>query len=430
MDQIIEGTAFINNRLAKCCIGITDGIITQIKNNLDGAPKKTFSDKNIILPSGIDIHVHFRDPGFPDKEDFYFGTRAAAYGGITCICDMPNSKPFTGTVAHIKEKNQIAQAKSIIDYGLFAGITTNNSQVFHRLNRYACGFKLYLSETTGSEGCDPAIIPEVFHSMANISSVLLVHAEDPRYFKKDPCVNNLDDHFNARPIICETQAVKDLLKLQQMQDIALHFCHISSKEALTLLQKRSKKVTVGVTPHHVFLHKNLCIRQPTFFKVNPPLRAAEAQSFLLNAVNDKMIDIFESDHAPHTFSEKSQSLSVAPSGVPGVETMYPLLLAAVKRGQFALSRVIDLICRNPAKLLRIPKGVIAIGYHADLCIFDLNNIVEISAKALHTKCGWSPFEGWHGIFPSDVMSRGTMIISDNEFIGNKGFGKNITTFCK
>ncbi len=430
MDQIIEGTAFINNKLLKCCIGITDGIISHIKKNLDGAPKKTFSDSNIILPSGIDLHVHFRDPGFPDKEDFYMGTKAAAYGGITCICDMPNTKPFTDTPRHINEKNAIAQSKSVIDYGLYAGITSKNYGNLEQFDTYNCGYKLYLSNTTETTGCDINILPDSFSFLKKHPNLLLVHAEDPLYLKKDIVEDNLNDHFNARPINSEVQAVTKLLHYQKQYGIPLHICHISSKEALILLQKASKEVTVGVTPHHFFLHKNLCINQPAFFKVNPPLRTPEDQSFLLNAVNDKMIDIFESDHAPHTISEKTQPFSVAPAGMPGVETMYPLLLAAVKRDKFTLSRVIELICKKPAKLLRIPKGSIEVGYHADLSIFNFKDVIKISVERLHTKCGWSPFVGWQGIFPSYVMSRGTMIIADHDFIGNKGYGKNITTFCK
>ena len=424
MDQIIEGKAFIDNTFHDCCIAITDGKIVDIKKIISGSNRKKFS-KRLILPAGIDIHVHFRDPGLTQKEDFYTGSLSAAFGGISCICDMPNTKPFTATIDTLKEKNAIAQKKSVIDYGLYLGITRNNLSELQNIHALSCGFKLFLGKTTASNEIATDSLTTVFKTVSDTNKILAVHAEDANcldhYKKKE---NSLHDHASCRPEICEVRSTEKLLSAHNQTNIRLHICHISSAAAMKILYTRDSSITVGATPHHMFLDIEKKLGSPSYFKVNPPIRQRHHKEFLLNSLKMGKIDVVESDHAPHTCDEKENEFQSAPSGVPGVETMFPMLLAKARENKIALSSVIKNCANRPAEIMGIPKGQIAVGKDADFCIIDYDNIQTIKGENLHSKCKWSPFDGLNAIFPSDVYIRGSSVISDYVFVGEKGFGNN------
>jgi len=427
MDQILEGKAFIDNSFHDCCIGITDGKIVDIKKIISGPNRKIFS-KRLILPAGIDIHVHFRDPGFPQKEDFYTGSLSAAFGGISCICDMPNTKPFTASTDTLKEKNSIAQKKSVIDYGLYLGITKNNLSELQNIHALCCGFKLFLGKTTESNEIDTESLSSVFKNVSDINKILAVHAEDAncldKHRKKE---STLHDHASGRPEICEVTSIEKLLSIHSETNIRLHICHISSAAAMKILYKRNRSITVGVTPHHIFLNIEIEHRLPSYFKVNPPIRQMHDKDFLMNSLKMGKIDVVESDHAPHTCDEKENEFHSAPAGLPGVETMFPMLLAKAREDKIALSSVIRNCAHRPAEIMGVSKGQIAVGKDADFCIIDYNNIQNIKEENLHSKCKWSPFNGLKAIFPSDVYVRGSAVISDYVFVGEKGFGKNFVS---
>ncbi len=427
MDQIIEGKAFIDNTFHDCCIAITDGKIVAIKKIISGSNRKKFS-KRLILPAGIDIHVHFRDPGLTQKEDFYTGSLSAAFGGISCICDMPNTKPFTATKDTLKEKNTIAQKKSVIDYGLYLGITKNNLSELQNIHALSCGFKLFLGKTTGSKEVATDNLTTVFKNVSDTNKILAIHAEDAncldQYRKKE---NTLQDHATSRPEICEIKSIEKLLSVHHETNIRLHICHISSAEAMKILYTRDSSITVGVTPHHMFLDIENKYSSPSYLKVNPPIRQRHHKEFLMNSLKMGKIDVVESDHAPHTCDEKEKEFQSAPSGIPGVETMFPILLAKAREDKIALSSVIRNCAYRPAEIMGIPKGQIAVGKDADFCIIDYNNVQNIQGENLHSKCKWSPFDGLNAIFPSDVYNRGSAVISDYDFVGEKGFGKNFVS---
>jgi dihydroorotase len=427
MDQIIEGKAFIDDTFQDCCIAITDGKIVDIKKIIKGSNRKKFS-KRLILPAGIDIHVHFRDPGLTHKEDFYTGSLSAAFGGISCICDMPNTKPFTATTDTLKEKNTLAQKKSVIDYGLYLGITKNNLSELQNIHALSCGFKLFLGKTTESTEIPAESLATVFKNVSESNKILAVHAEDAncldQYRKKE---NTLHDHASCRPDICELRSIEKLLSLHKETNIRLHICHISSAVAMKLLYSRDSSISVGVTPHHMFLDIENEYNPPSYFKVNPPIRQTHDKEFLMNSLKIGKIDVVESDHAPHTCDEKENEFQSAPSGLPGVETMFPMLLAKARQDKIALTSVIRNCAHRPAEIMGMPKGQIAVGRDADFCIIDYNNIQSINGENLHSKCKWSPFEGLKAIFPSDLYIRGSAVISDYVFVGEKGFGNNFVS---
>jgi len=423
MDLVIEGKAFINNAFEQCCIGIENGIIIEIKKIIKGDNKLDFGNK-LILPAGVDIHVHFRDPGMTNKEDFFTGSTAAAFGGVTCVFDMPNTIPQTTNVQTIADKINSAENKSLVDFGIYAGITNSNLNNIESLSKSSSGFKIYLGTSTNSLKFNKVNLREALQQISKTEKSVLFHAEDEEILTKNKGIeNNLTDHLRVRPSVCEETSIKDILLASQRLNLKIHICHLSSLEGLEILKSRSNNITCGVTPHHILLSVEKNIGSQTFYKVNPPLRSSFDKESLFNAVRNGIIDVIESDHAPHTKEEKDTEFNEAPSGLPGVETMFPLFLYLAKKEKISFQRVISLLCRRPAEILDIPKGKIEIGKDADFIVVDYKDETKIRADCLHSKCGWTPFEDWPAIFPSHVFIRGEKLIEDSTIQVEQGFGK-------
>jgi dihydroorotase len=423
MDLVIEGKAFINNAFERCCIGIENGKIIEIKKILNCDNKLDFGNK-LILPAGVDIHVHFRDPGMTNKEDFFTGSAAAAFGGVTCVFDMPNTIPQTTNVQTLADKIALAENKSLVDFGIYAGITNSNLNNIESLSKSCSGFKIYLGTSTNSLKFNKVNLREALQQISKTEKSVLFHAEDEELLAKNKGIEkDITDHLRVRPSVCEETSIKDILLASQRMNLKVHICHLSSLEGLEILKNRSNNITCGVTPHHIFLSAEKNIGSQTFYKVNPPLRSSFDKESLFNAVRNGIIDVIESDHAPHTKEEKDTEFDEAPSGFPGVETMFPLFLYLAKKEKISFQRVISLLCRRPAEILDIPKGKIEVGKDADFIIVDYKDETKIRADALHSKCGWTPFEDWPAIFPSNVFIRGEKLIEDSTIQVKQGFGR-------
>jgi len=423
MDLTIEGKAFINGVFDDCCIGIKDGKISAIKKVLKADTHFNFG-KKLIIPAGVDIHVHFRDPGMTHKEDFKSGSLAAAFGGISCFFDMPNTIPQTTTVQTLSDKIITAGKKSFVDFGIYSGINNNNLEIIDELSKNCSGFKIYLGGSTNSPSIDYKNIKDILQKISKTNKPILFHAEDQKeLIKHKGNEENIADHLRNRPSICEEISIKNIIDSTHGLNIKTHICHLSSIEGLELLKRRKKTITCGVTPHHLLLSIQNKIENQTFYKVNPPIRSEFDKEALFNAINEGIIDLIESDHAPHTIEEKEKDFNEAPSGMPGVETMLPLFLYLAKKEKVYLSRLISLTSEKPAELLGISKGRIEVGRDADLLIIDLRNEEKIKSENLHSKCGWTPFENWNAIFPSLVFVRGEKVIEANEIQVSQGFGK-------
>jgi dihydroorotase len=192
-----------------------------------------------------------------------------------------------------------------------------------------------------------------------------------------------------------------------------------------MLRKKPPNISVGVTPHHLFFDINTIDTKQTFYKVNPPIRSSFDRDALWYGVNHHFIDIFESDHAPHLEEEKDVEFNDAPSGLPGIETIYPLFLASIKKEQITLDTLLTSLCEKPAQLVNLPKGKIEVGRDADLIVVNMKKTKTINAETLHSKCGWTPFEGFPGIFPSMMFIRGEKVIDDQNILVKRGFGKKV-----
>ena len=411
MEVVVEGNCFVSGRLERCSIGIENGKIAQIAKVLDGDKIYHMGNK-IVLPAAIDAHVHFRDPGMTEKEDFATGSLAALFGGVTCVFDMPNTKPSTTTVSAMRDKKRLASSRSMVDFGLFAGVRPGID--VQALAREAIGFKLYMASTTGD--LLPPELASVKEEIAQVSKtgkVLAVHAEDEGMRKKD-AERDLEDHLRNRTNACETSAIR------KIKDVAkgckLHICHVSAKSSIPLVSN-APDLTSEVTPHHLLL--DISSRQGARAKVNPPLRKREDRHALFQALRAGVFDIMASDHAPHTIDEKQEDFDYAPTGMPGVETLVPLMLQHVKDRHLEIEAVVSMLCERPGEIFGLAKGKIAVGYDADIMAVDMSAGTTIDADNLHSKCGWTAFEGMRGIFPRTVLLRGQLMVENGGLVGDR-----------
>jgi len=392
-------------RLTKASLVIDKGkIISITKSRLPASKKKIDCKGGIVLPGLIDVHVHFREPGLKYKEDWSTGSRAAARGGITYVMDMPNTIPPTITLRDLFDKKALAK-KSVVNFGLYAGISQKNLNYLKELSKQAVAFKLYMGETTGDLTVDDISLQiKAFTNVAKTKKVLAVHAENEKmikhFYKNYKKETDPVAYARSRPPESEVLAINDAIELAKQTNVKLHICHVSTKDGLSLI-KRAKKNKVDVTcetcPHYLFMTEGDLREKRTLAKMNPPLRTERDQKALWKGIKSGKIDILASDHAPHTLQEKYQNIWFAPSGVPGVETSLQLMLNAVNKRMIKLERIVELMHDSPVKRFGLGNyGDIEVGNVANLTVIDLKNEWEISREDLVTKCGWSPYEGWEG----------------------------------
>ena len=411
MDLVVEGRAWYKGKLQHACLGIEHGVIVKIGKNLKGERHLDYNER-IILPGMIDVHTHMREPGMTHKEDFSSGTISAAFGGVTCIFDMPNTKPPTIMREDVLQKKETAASKAWVDFGVFGGVSdASNPQ---RIADLVVGFKMFMSSTTGSvllsEDKD---IQRAMQLIRPTGKLVSVHAEDQHLLLRMEEAG-IKDHAESRPAIAERSAIERLYPFAQSNKV--NVCHVTSREGLEALSRGG--LTSEATPHHLLLDIASCARKG-FCKVNPPLRAKEDREALMSAFAAGRIDMLASDHAPHTTAEKEQEFESAPSGVPGVETSFPLMIMLVKRGQLSLERLVQAACVRPAELFGLNKGVIGEGKDADLMVLDPREVQRVSSRKLHSKCGWTPYEGEDAVFPQAVFLRGHLLVEDGGLVGER-----------
>ncbi len=412
-ELVVKGKVLIGGSIQTICIGIDEGKIVVLGKDLDG---DRFIDHSryLIMPGGVDIHTHMREPGMEHKEDFDTGTMAAAFGGTTTILDMPNTIPPVATPGAINEKLDIISGKANIDYGIYAALMPGAD--IAELKKKAIGFKLFMAETTSAQPLADDEMRELLAHPELEGEVVAVHAENPSLFQGGGReIENLVDHDDSRPVKAEISAVEKVLGMPTLA--TLHLAHLTCLESFD----RALEYSTEATPHHLFLSTSYHLG--TLGKVNPPLRNMKVQASLFSAFVRGRVGIVASDHAPHTMDEKEQDFGKAPGGLPGVETRIPLLLGLVHSEQVSLGLVQATCCHNPATLFGMKKGHIEVGYDADLAIYDIKEVTRIQGEELHSKCGWTPFENYNAIFPKFVMLGGEIILSENELI--KGRGKPI-----
>jgi dihydroorotase len=394
-----------------------------------------------ILPGAIDVHVHFRDPGYAHKEDWATGSAAAAFGGVTTVFDMPNTVPATGSAAVLAEKHAIASARSRVDYGLYGLLGEDTiANVADMVAGGVIGFKLYMGETFGRlPSPSTGAMLEAFETVAPTGKRISLHAETASIMARretrmrdagrtDPLA-----HLAARPAIVAVEAVGRAAALAEWTGARIHILHISSAEELRPLadaKARGVDITGETCPQYLFLSADDYARFGGVIRVNPPVREARNQEPLWAALVDGTIDLIATDHAPHAPEEKTRNdIWTVDCGFPGVETQMPLMLTALAPRQRSICDYVRWSAYNPARIwgLAPRKGAVQVGADADLAIVDLERPMVIDDAALQSRSKISP---WHGRrtkgLPVHTLVRGRFVMRDRTLMdGTEGWGRSV-----
>ncbi len=354
----------------------------------------------VALPALIDLHVHFRCPGQEYKEDWRTGALAALAGGVTTVCDMPNNVPAITTMDLLQQKirlvtEQLAVAAIPLRHYFYFGATVDNLEEIRqaRADKNIIGSKVFMGSSTGNllvKNRDDQ--RRLFALSTELNLPLALHAEDEATIEQNKTTfphPTLADHSLIRSPLAAARALESALELATEYKNTIYVLHTSTAAEMELLRQAKKsgiKVFAETTPHHLFLTSDDYDRLGAKAQMNPPLREAADQAALWEAVLDGTIDTVATDHAPHTLAEKNVAYPGSPSGVPGIETMLPLLINAYHEGMISLRRIVELTHTNPQTIFNLPET-------SDWVVVDLNATKTIQDASLKTKCGWSPFSG-------------------------------------
>jgi len=407
MFLIKNAEVYLKNGLKRVDVRIVDDKISEIGENLSANDGETVVDANgkTLLPAAIDIHVHFRDPGHPEKEDFESGTLAALAGGTTTVFDMPNTKPSTVDLESLNIKREAAK-KAHCNVKFWLGATYDNLDILEELCKEedVAGVKAYLGSSTGSLLFDDEEYWEKLFAIPGIQ--VMVHAEKESIIqhndKKFISIEDPEIHSVIRSNDAAEAAVRRACEIGFKYNTKLHIAHLSTMEELVVIKEFKDKGYRGLTceacPHHLIFNTDDYHKFGNYLKVNPPIRSREDRTALWDdGIALGLVDIIATDHAPHLREEKERLYHQAPSGMPGVQECTNLMLNAVNLKKINLDDFVRLRCTNPGRLFGVEKrGVIQKGYFADLMLIDLNADSEIKESDVKSKCGWSNYTGIKG----------------------------------
>ncbi len=351
-----------------------------------------------ILPGVIDTQVHFREPGLEHKEDLATGSVAAVMGGVTAVFEMPNTKPNTDSAAAIADKLARAKGRMWCDHAFYVGATNHNARDLAELERLpgTAGVKIFMGASTGDLlVSEDARLAEV---LASGRRRVAIHAEDEERMNAR-AGERVEGDPASHPVWRDDEsamlATRRILALARAARRRVHVLHVTTPAELELLAQHKDIASCEVTPQHLTLvGEEAYPRLGTLAQMNPPIRSGAHRDGLWHWLNQGVPDVIGSDHAPHTLEEKAKPYPASPSGMPGVQTLLPLLLDHAAAGRLTLQRVIDLTSAGAQRIFGIAgKGRIAAGYDADFTVVDLKKRWTIDAQWLASRCGWSPFTG-------------------------------------
>ena len=398
LDLIIKnGSCFIEGNLVKTDIGITKNKISHIGNLENENSNKIYDAENlIVLPGCLDTQVHFREPGSTDAEDLNSGSRAAIVGGITGVFEMPNTNPPTSNKKEFQNKLNLAKNRMYCNYAFYFGATPENQEELADLKSLegCCGVKLFAGSSTGNLLVHKEEdIEKVF---ASTSKIVSVHSEDEEILnqrKKLREKGNVLTHPIWRNEESAISSTRRIVKIALRLNKKAHILHVTTKEEVDFLSQNKGNITFEITPQHLTLTSPECYEKlGTFAQMNPPIRDKSHYDRLWYAVRNNYNDTIGSDHAPHLKENKLKDYPETPSGMPGVQTLMPVMLNHINEGRLKLEQLIKLLCENPVKIFGIKnKGYIKKDYDADFTIIDMNKVIEIKNEKIESKCGWSPF---------------------------------------
>ena len=422
---IRNGTLMTPGGRLETDIGVRDGKIASIENLSGSDADEVIDAKGLhVLPGAIDTQVHFREPGGEHKEDLESGTRAAIMGGITGVFEMPNTNPLTTTRQALADKITRAKGRAWCNHAFYMGGTADNAADMADLERApgCCGVKVFMGSSTGNllVEDDESLRAVLSHGVRRVA----VHAEDePRLIERKKVAEESGDvhsHPDWRDAETAIRATRRLINIVRETGRKAHLLHVSTADEMHLIADHKDLISVEATPQHLTLSAPDCYdRLGPFAQMNPPIRDEQHRQGLWWGLQQGVVDIIGSDHAPHSAEEKQQPYPKSPSGMPGVQTLMPVMLNHVAQGRLTLEHLVDLVASSPARLFGIVgKGRVAVGYDADFTLVDLQHKREITDDWIESKCGWTPFNsetitGW----PMATILVGNTVMRDGELLG-------------
>jgi len=432
-DLIIKGgTCILESGPKKRDLAVKDGKIHVLDKSEDlSATKIIDANGKHIFPGLIDTQVHFREPGLTHKEDLASGSLAAVLGGVTTYLEMPNTTPPTTTKEAILEKISLAKSKSLANFGFYMGGTAENLEELKKAKGIegCCGIKIFLGSSTGNLLLYKRDkLEEIFK---NTTGIIALHSENEEMLVQRKSVRDnattAHEHANWRNVETALTSTKRVIEIAKECKRKVHVLHITSKDEIDFLAENKEHCTVEVTPQHLTLSAPDCYdKLGTYAQMNPPIRTADHTAGLWGALKKGVVDVIGSDHAPHTKEEKEQGYPNSPSGMPGVQTIFPMLLHHVEMGNLTILEVAKYLCFNPAKLYGLNKGHLEEGFDADITIVDMNKTVEIKNEDMASKCGWTPFNGYTYKGEINYTIVGGNIVVDHGQVSKEKFGKPIS----
>ncbi|PWR75242.1 dihydroorotase [Methanospirillum stamsii] len=385
-------------------ITIENGIVTHIGSS-ENCNDNIACKGKIVLPAGTDVHVHMRDGPQHEKETWKTGTKSALAGGITVVIDQPNTIPPLTTPDRIKDRVKLAHEQAFCRFAINGAVTADTDLAgIWKEGVFAFG-ETFAAASSYGEAIDKTTLQNAMTRISAWDGLMTIHAEQVT----DGVDDTLISHDLLRSENGEKESVLSVIQ-QNKSKCRLHFCHLSSPLAIDAISANA--ATIEVTPHHLFLSRDLFSPDDTRGKVNPPLRSEKTRKSLFSYWD--RIQIIASDHAPHTAKEKNQAFHQAPSGIPGIETMIPLLMGWYHEKKIPLTEIIEKTSFNPSQMLGIKSAGFSPGCRADFAIYP-DEVTKIESESLHSAANWTPYEGMTAIFPEKTILGGMVVFNEGDF---------------
>jgi len=426
-DLIVRGGEVANHAgRGMADVGVIDGKIAFIGDLSQASAGEVFDATGLtVLPGVIDTQVHFREPGLEWKEDLETGSRAAALGGVVAVFEMPNTNPNTTDPDTMADKLARAKDRMWTDHAFYVGGTHENADYLGELERLpgCCGVKVFMGASTG----DLLIADDegVRKVLSNVRRRATFHSEDEyRLVERRGLARTGDwtSHPEVRDAESAIRSTRRLVGLAKETGARIHVLHVTTRDEMDYLRFHKDVATVEITPQHLSLvGPEAYERLGSYAQMNPPIRSQEhVDALWLWGMQQGVADVLGSDHAPHTKEEKAKPYPASPSGMPGVQTLVPLMLTHVANGRLSLERFIDLTSAGAQRVFGTAnKGRMAVSYDADLTIVDLKAKRTITHDQQATRCGWTPFDGMEATgWPMATIVRGRVVMQDGELLGS------------
>ena len=418
---------FKDGKLQRLDVAVKDRLIAKVADKIDEEATKVLDlTGQTVLPGLIDSQVHFREPGLMHKEEIETGSMAAALGGVCTFFEMPNTNPPTTDEESIRYKVEKAKQVSYVNFAFFMGATQHNLEELKKAKDLegCCGIKIFLGSSTGSLLLyEREALLDVFK---NTDCMISCHSENEDMLRANVAIRDAATTAHAHPEWRSTETALSsttrLIGLAKEAGRKVHVLHITTKDEIDFLRENKEHCTVEVLPQHLTLNAPDCYdKLGTYAQMNPPIRTKDHQDGLWKGLLDGTVDVMGSDHAPHTREEKDQGYPKSPSGMPGVQTIVPLMLNHVNKGRLTLERLIQLMAERPSELWGLNKGKIEVGKDADFTVVQMNEKFTVKNSDQASKVGWTPYDGMElQGKPTHTICGGVVVAKDGALVARAG----------